>query len=92
MSEEKFTPGPWTHFAAAGGWDCVKPQNHNTSICNLVENNPYNADLIAAAPEMYGALRGTLDILDGFLDDNDFELTAYYKTIISILKKARGEK
>lgn len=45
------TPGPWKH-SYYDGWDCVIPQHTTIKICNLVENNPANADVISSSPEM----------------------------------------
>lgn len=54
------TPGPWRRVAYEGGWDGVAHSDggpHIALICKLVENNPANASLIAAAPELLAALR-----------------------------------
>lgn len=51
------TKGPWKIGAVNGGWDGVYPEEGKTAICALVENNPANAVLIAAAPELLEALK-----------------------------------
>ena len=51
----KHTPGPWKHVAVSGGWDGVA-DSHGNEICRLVLNEPANATLIAAAPELLQAL------------------------------------
>lgn len=57
------TPGPWQWTSVAGGWDGVIGPS-GLAICKLVENNPENARLIAAAPEMFDELR----LVRGYLD------------------------
>ena len=48
------TPGPWSHVAVEGGWDGVK--SGDGLICRLAYNNPANAQLIAASPDLLDAL------------------------------------
>lgn len=56
MTAAKHTPGPWI-TTAAGGWDAVcEAANVNSLICRLVLNEPANAALISAAPELLEAL------------------------------------
>jgi hypothetical protein len=50
------TPGPWQWVAITDGWDGVTQEN-GPMICKLVLNEPENARLIAAAPELLEALR-----------------------------------
>jgi hypothetical protein len=53
----KHTPGPWIPVAVEGGWDGVaENENRNSVICALRLNNPANARLIAAAPELLDLL------------------------------------
>lgn len=52
----KATPGPWKHTGRKGGWDGVSSVD-GTDICHLEFNNPSNATLIAAAPDLLAALR-----------------------------------
>ncbi len=51
----KHTPGPWRHAGRKGGWDGVTSAD-GTDICALEYNNPANARLIAAAPDLLEAL------------------------------------
>lgn len=55
----KFTPGPWD--ADEGSGFIVAPTGHVAQMWNKFEenfdNHLANANLIAAAPEMYGVLR-----------------------------------
>ena len=51
----KHTPGPW-EVTSLNGWNAVKPTSAILAICTLVENNPANADLIAAAPDLLEAV------------------------------------
>ena len=48
------TPRPWMPCAVEGGWDGVKSEDGQI-IANLVLNNPANAHLIAAAPDLLAA-------------------------------------
>lgn len=86
---EKWTKGNWEHKATPGGWDGVYAGNQ--LLCNLALNVPENATLMAAAPELYEALKKTLEAIkmqgiDWQETDRDaFEL-AY-----SALAKAKGE-
>ncbi|MCP1243011.1 hypothetical protein [Acetobacter lambici] len=64
MSEAKFTPGPWRvrfgnigHVTAENGALVSKCQRL-TSLCNLQAN----ARLIAAAPDLYGALERVVNV------------------------------
>lgn len=62
QKEEKktqHTPGPWRWAAVEGGWDGV--ESDRGLICKLALNEPENARLIAAAPEMLEALQLVLD-------------------------------
>ena len=88
MNEPKFTPGPWVnnqgrieseleHGWVNDGWclaECHGPQAE------------INAHLIAAAPDLYSALKMVLDdpyVLDG--------RPRTYKYVQTALAKARGE-
>lgn len=56
----KHTPGKWVHVAVEGGWDGVaEAENRDSLICVLKHNNPANARLIAAAPDLLEALNET---------------------------------
>lgn len=55
MDKKKHTPGPWRWTAVEGGWDGV--ESNDGLICKLALNEPENARLIAAAPELLVALK-----------------------------------
>lgn len=71
MTASKHTPGPWVSVSAEGGWDGVaEAANRNSTICTLSLNNPENARLLAAAPELLEALTAAVAAIDkGGLDD-----------------------
>ena len=57
MITGKHTPGPWRTSAYDDSWDyCVRGE-HGQIIAKLGENNPANANLIAAAPDLLMSLR-----------------------------------
>ena len=65
--EGKYTPGPWKVVQAFGyqvraADDCIvaKVQTH----CPLTSENPANAYLIAAAPDLLAACRVALKVLE----------------------------
>jgi len=62
-----FTPGPWVVTSTPGGWDGVKEKDFGAQICSLNLNNPNNAFLIAAAPDLYEALSDLLAALDAYV-------------------------
>jgi hypothetical protein len=76
MTEPKWTPGPWYWGSTPGGWDGVR-DGTGALICNLSLNNPPNAGLIAAAPELYSALSALVDQVErsGAVDDHGHKLT-----------------
>ncbi len=83
----KFNPGPWKidgeclgrHFIKAAN---CKPTDH--SIARV--DDPHDAALISAAPDLYAAL---VDLLEA--SDLDNEVTHQERqAAISALKKARG--
>ena len=86
------TPGPWRHIGIAGGWDGVAPVSGGVEICRLMENNPANCDLIAAAPDLLSDAEAILDIVTLLGEGNAIVLG---KRIIDRLRadvaKARGE-
>jgi hypothetical protein len=89
MSERtKWTPGPWRHVSMPGGWDGVSDEL-GAGICLLRLNNPANADLIAAAPELYKAVLALLP--EGWGDDDTMDHMPGVKRARAALAKARGE-
>ena len=86
----KWTPGPWRHVAIEGGWDGVAATD-GTPICSLSYNNPANACLAAAAPEMYDALADLLDMVDADDGDDPDGMVAHLTHARAVMAKARGE-
>jgi hypothetical protein len=91
--EKKHTPGPWKHAGGTGGWDCVKPKSGGLAICNLVENNPANATLIAAAPDLLEACKTANNSLNNYfcIDDTYEAATLEHKQIRAAIAKATGK-
>lgn len=112
MSEAKFTPGPWVLIE--GQFDSevevtteTRQQNSKGEICGMdiyfdgshgVEQ-PANAHLIAAAPEMYESIESDVIRLEfdlaqlghGFAHAAE-EINAELNAKKKLLAKARGEK
>ena len=109
MSKTKFTPGPWfvdADFYVYGG-DGRKNQGEYFDgvefplVCDVESDsrdrteNKANAALIAAAPEMYYALKHYFDLIqradygDIVAEQKIFEDIVY---IEEVLMKARGEE
>lgn len=94
MSESKFTPGPWSVGRgyeishAIKGWKYypIHYGHDEENVCDIVYNKA-DAELIAAAPEMYAELERIEDILEDSEDCGEISLDR----IKSILRKARGE-
>ena len=93
----KWTPGPWRHVSTLGGWDGVKEDAGPSNICLLSFNNPANADLIAAAPELYEAV-ASAPILSKYHGQRGFDVERFIEdyeawrvTCRAALAKARGE-
>ena len=61
--EVRHTPGPWFQSSYEGGWDCVREAGGQI-VCKLVLNEPANARLIAAAPDMLSALLYVRDMIE----------------------------
>ena len=84
------TPGPWRKSAYDGGWDCVRDSGGQI-IAKLGLNNPTNAHLIAAAPDMLEALKRLLrddTIIDGWCDGFTDEFEGQVRAAIA---KAEGK-
>ena len=94
MNKPNFTPGPWHvgrgHELVTGmsGWKyypvCWSKDDEN--VCDIVYNKA-DADLIAAAPEMYKILDELLGSLKFHHPDMHYSISQ----IESVLRKARGE-
>lgn len=94
----KHTPGPWAHVSVTGGWDGVaEDANRNSVICTLSLNNPANASLIAAAPDLLAAAELALSEAEGLIYDQldgtkEFESAfAALQPVRDAIAKARGE-
>jgi hypothetical protein len=92
MSNTKWTQGPWQR----SGWS-VLCQSH-TVVCNILpwdssgcrEEDSANAHLIAAAPELYEALRVSVEVLEKTANDTLIGRNAA-ESGRTVLAKARGE-
>lgn len=89
MSEPKFTPGPWNvapmdlrMFRITRDLSCW------VDICRNVLTEE-NANLIAAAPEMYSMLERILDYMTG---GQFLAKPPSVKEIAHLLEEARGER
>lgn len=86
MSENKFTPGPWSVFntadiftdlgaANAEGIDAPSNDGWHIADCDMgglgLDEVKANARLIAAAPEMYEALRKAIRFIESHVADPD---------------------
>lgn len=82
MSESKFTPGPWyisidnrscPSVRNKGGYVCFAPSIHNYGdplrYMDEAAERQANARLIAAAPDMYEALKWAIDYTKEQLDE-----------------------
>ena len=92
MSEDKFTPGPWS-APDKGNLRGAVVAKDGEMVCDPSGAGRYedemdaNARLIAAAPEMYELLV----LLENYYAVRG-ESNSVTKTISQVLKKARGEK
>lgn len=96
MSESKFTPGPWlasqtmrVHGAvpSSDGVDICSADNANIGLVYWAESGSRsetraNANLIAAAPEMYEALKRVME--------NKWEPDKYLLNVLQAIDKAEG--
>jgi len=65
---EKFTPGPWKVINRHGVTRVVN-ESGKPEVADIIGNFEPNAHLIAAAPEMYAALKRVTAWLDSIADD-----------------------
>lgn len=113
---EKFTPGPWVRGAVAQVFTAPKrieempfpweffPICNANPCCRSKEENDANAALIAAAPEMYEALKKLKECIEDYFGKNEREFlkcgdkdvdgffAQQYIAACNALKKARGEE
>ena len=114
MSDVKFTPGPWSvHNAGdvftplgavnASGLDAPSDDGWHIADCDMgglfLEEVRANARLIAAAPDMYLALRKAMDFIESHVADPDIteEMSKAWNALedadpYAALAKARGER
>ena len=91
MDKPKFTPGPWVAQKNSTYWEFGKKGSIYSlgDVCATNPGNPdsgeqeANAHLIAAAPELYEALRTIVD--HGMVTLSDYE------DAVAVLANARGE-
>lgn len=68
QDQSNHTPGPWKVYGGAYKFVVARPMpNHRPFVCELPDSEPEteeeraNANLIAAAPEMYKALKAVAE-------------------------------
>ncbi len=98
MSECKFTPGPWKwdgpvpeeftdeFFAEQAPWlvrEGDYPVSGQVLTGEICCRNQANLSLIAAAPEMYEALKRVME--------NKWEPDKYHMAVIEAIRKAEGK-
>lgn len=101
-NETKWTPGPWVALTNGYYWQ-VSPENKSEKdpyeVCDVCSSEPSkpegglqeaNARLIAAAPELYEALRVSVEVLEKTANDTLIGRNAA-EVGRTVLAKARGE-
>lgn len=83
--QPKWTPGPWSRHFKTG---TVKGPEGNTVADCRYKNGRNDANLIAAAPEMYEALAALIDEIDDCAQPSDWDA---YVPARAALAKARGD-
>lgn len=95
---QKHTPGPWSvvhsieansegiRIRAMKGWDLAEMRGPI-----LIEEEFANATLIAAAPEMFDALKWLIKGLDKYDKFTNSEVQRGYRDAFKAIAKARGE-
>ena len=88
----KHTPGPWAYENYGGTVHVFLDNKEGTpSICKLVGNDKdANARLIAAAPELLGALEELFSMADDAYEGDD-EFTWNVGKARAAIAKAKGE-
>ena len=91
MSETKFTKGEWSvedgRVVVCGDFKIA--YSYSGLSVPFIEHIKTNANLIAAAPEMYEMLDEVSNVLGHELNPTN---KSYIKAIKELLAKARGEK
>jgi hypothetical protein len=93
MSETKFTPGPWIKrgkgtIETNGGAEVASVMDGQMLDRVDRETQEANANLIAAAPELYEAIK---ELLYALQDDENWRTSGVYEDAESALAKARGD-
>jgi len=97
MSETKFTPGPWKVTVSENGIDVGVDGLDGETITGWIE--PYDAHLIAAAPDMYAELEAAMNVFRFYQghhaakghSDKEQTNKQHADRIAKVLAKARGE-
>ena len=105
MGEPKWTPGPWHWYVEDGSfmglsgpdgqydhilWSEICPACQKRGNRCTAPNDP-NAHLIAAAPELYEALRDIVSIMPAYWDKIPDAIRRKAERGVVALAKARGE-
>lgn len=97
MSETKYTPGPWHSSCGCIYAACQLDEYGLTNQAPLAEvtSDEYHDDhylenchLIAAAPDLYEAIK---ELLYALQDDDNWRTSGVYEDAEAALAKARGE-
>ena len=102
MNTPKFTPGPWTAVRsdpAEGAdvyWICAGGGNISTELGSMMGGYPHdkresNANLVAAAPELYEAIHAAVNLLNALVGPDEQLGQAIIKMGCDALARARGE-
>ncbi len=90
MSEFKGTPGPW-HAVHNGLYFDIKPNDSPQNLADTQKNEhlgidaeieKFNANLIAAAPDLLEALQGVIKVADRDTDEFNKAKAAIAKALI----------
>jgi hypothetical protein len=86
------TPGPWEWKAIENGWDGVESKQDGV-LCRLVYNNPANAQLMAAAPDLLEACKRLVSVLiERKGTEHEMRVSPYdVWKIKAAIKKAEGK-
>lgn len=87
MSKPAFTPGPWVYSGRLGFGHLVSPNiavAYGGATSGRQDSGEANAHLIAAAPDMYEALK--LVMQHGRIDDSEHRMNV----VAAALAKAEG--
>lgn len=92
-TREKWTPGPWS--VSKDGRNVCGPVDENNEKANVARYCKRDAHLIAAAPELYGALERAYRKYSDWMLDDDYDATGLLHEIMEtfppVMAKARGE-